>query len=62
METQQMTARKHTYGLVKRAVIEGHSAGLTYAEAMAKYGVLRTSLYTASKRLGLPLKPSKHTK
>ena len=54
--------RKHVYGLVKRAVVEGHAAGLTYAEAMAKFGVRRDSLYCAAKRLGLPLKPSKHIK
>lgn len=61
MDSNQMN-RKHVYGLVKRAVVEGHAAGLTYAEAMAKYGVRRDSLYCAAKRLGLPLKPSKHTK
>ncbi|CAB4202262.1 hypothetical protein UFOVP1370_1, partial [uncultured Caudovirales phage] len=41
--------RKHVYGLVKRAVVEGHAAGLTYAEAMAKFGVRRDSLYCAAK-------------
>lgn len=61
METRPLT-RKHVYGLAKLAVVEGHAAGLTYAEAMAKYGVRRESLYTAAKRLGLSLKPSKHTK
>jgi hypothetical protein len=54
--------RKETYGLVKQAVIEGHAAGMTYAEAVAKYGVRKQSLYAAAKRLGLSLKPSKHIK
>jgi hypothetical protein len=63
METYQMIPyRKEVYGKVKNAVIEGHAAGLTYAEVVAKYGVRLESLYSAAKRLGLTLKPSKHTK
>jgi len=54
--------RKEVYGKVKQAVIEGQAAGLTYAEVVAKHGVRLESLYSAAKRLGLPLKPSKHTK
>ena len=61
METRRLN-RKEVYGLAKQAIIEGHAAGMTYGEAQAKYGVRRASLYTASKRLGLSLKPSKHTK
>jgi hypothetical protein len=61
METRRMN-RKEAYGLVKQAVIEGHAAGMTYAEAVAKYGVRKQSLYSAAKRLGLSLKPSKHIK
>lgn len=61
MEARRLN-RRHVYGLVKKAVVEGHAAGLTYAEAMAKYGVNRVSLYTAAKRLNLSLKPSKHSK
>lgn len=55
-------SRRRTYGQAKRAVIEGHAAGLTYAEAAAKLGLRRASLYEAARRLGLNLKPSKHTK
>ena len=60
METRRLN-RKEAYGLVKQAVVEGHAAGLTYAELVAKYGVRLQSLYSAAKRLGLSLKPSKHT-
>jgi transcriptional regulator with GAF, ATPase, and Fis domain len=62
METRQMINRKEVYGKVKEAIIEAHAAGQTYAEAAAKLGLRRDSLYTAAKRLGLPLKPSKHRK
>ena len=63
METRKMiTYRKEVYGKVKNAVIEGHAAGMTYAEVQAKYGVRRDSIYSAAKSLGLKLKPSKHTK
>ena len=62
METYQMIPRKEVYGKVKEAVIEGHAAGLTYAEAAAKLGLRRDSLYSAAKRMGLSLKPSKHRK
>lgn len=55
-------SRRRTYGQAKQAVIEGHAAGLTYAEAAAKLGLRRASLYEAARRLGLNLKPSKHTK
>lgn len=55
-------SRRRTYGLVKQAVIEGHAAGLTYAEAAAKHGLRRASLHEIARRLGLHLKPSKHTK
>jgi len=61
METSRMN-RKEAYGKVKQAVIEGQAAGMTYAEVVAKHGVRLESLYSAAKRLGLPLKPSKHTK
>lgn len=54
--------RRQTYGKAKLAVIEGHDAGMTYAEAEAKYGVRRASLHEAARRLGLSLKPSKHRK
>jgi hypothetical protein len=54
--------RNVAYGLVKQAVVEGHAAGSTYAEVVAKHGVRLQSLYTAAKRLGLSLKPSKHIK
>ena len=57
-----MINRKEVYGKVKEAIIEAHAAGQTYAEAAAKLGLRRDSLYTAAKRLGLPLKPSKHRK
>ena len=57
-----MIARKNTYGKVKQAIIEAHAAGQTYAEAAAKLGLRRDSLYIAAKRLGLSLKPSKHRK
>ena len=59
--TRQIS-RRRTYGQAKQAVIEGHAAGLTYAEAAAKLGLRRASLYEAARRLGLNLKPSKHTK
>jgi hypothetical protein len=62
METRQVINRKEVYGKVKQAVIDGHAAGLTYAEAAAKLRLRRDSLYSAAKRLGLPLKPSKHCK
>lgn len=61
MEARRLN-RKEVYGLVKQAIIEGHDAGLTYAEVQAKYGVRKQSLYIAAKRLGISLKPSKHTK
>ena len=57
-----MINRKEVYGKVKQAVIDGHAGGLTYAEAAAKLGLRRDSLYSAAKRMGLPLKPSKHSK
>ena len=50
------------YGDVKQALIEGQERGLTYAEVSAKHGIRRPSLYIAAKRLGISLKPSKHTK
>jgi len=62
METHQVIHRKEVYGKVKQAIIDGHAAGLTYAEAAAKLGLRRDSLYSAAKRLGLTLKPSKHRK
>lgn len=61
METRRLN-RKEAYGLVKQAVVEGHASGMTYAEVVAKYGVRLESLYSAAKRLGLSLKPSKHIK
>jgi hypothetical protein len=61
MEARKLN-RKEVYGLVKQAVIDGHSAGLTYAEAAAKFNLRRASLYVAAAKLGLSLKPSKHTK
>ena len=60
MDTNRIN-RRHASGLVKQAVVECHAAGMTYAEAIAKYGVRRASLYTAAKRMGLSLKPSKRT-
>jgi hypothetical protein len=61
METRRMK-RNVPYGLVKQAVVEGHAAGSTYAEVAAKFRLRRDSLYTAAKRMGLSLKPSKHIK
>lgn len=61
MEARQIS-RRRIYGLVKQAVIDGHAAGLTYAEAAAKHGLRRASLHVAARRLGLFLRPSKHTK
>jgi hypothetical protein len=52
--------RRDTYGKIKQAVIEGHAAGLTYADLEAKYGFLRKTLHQVAWRLGLNLKPSKH--
>ena len=60
METRRLT--KKPYGLVKQAVIDGHAAGLTYAEVAAKHGFKRESLWEAARRLGINLKPSKHIK
>ena len=62
MDTHQMIPyRKEVYGKVKNAVIEGHAAGMTYAEVQAKYNLRRDSIYSAAKALGLKLKHSKHT-
>jgi hypothetical protein len=61
MESRPMI-RKIAYGLVKQAVVEGHAAGMTYAKVAAKFCLRRDSLYTAAKRMGLSLKPSKHIK
>jgi hypothetical protein len=60
METHSY--RRDTYGKIKQAVIEGHAAGLTYADLEAKYGFLRKSLHHAAWCLGLKLKYSKRRK
>jgi hypothetical protein len=53
------SSRRQTYGKIKQAVIEGHAAGLTYADLEAKYGFLRKTLHQVAWRLGLNLKYSK---
>lgn len=53
-------AKYAKYGSVKDALHSAFSAGLTYAEAEAKYGVSRVQLQGAAKSSGCYLKPSKH--
>lgn len=48
------------YGSVKEAVYAAFDAGLTYAEAEAKFGIPRLKLHAAAKTSGCYLKPSKH--
>lgn len=48
------------YGSVKEAIYAAFDAGLTYAEAEAKYGIPRLKLHAAAKTSGCYLKPSKH--
>lgn len=47
------------YGSVKEAIHAAYDAGLTYAEAEAKYGIPRLKLHAAAKTSGCYLKPSK---
>ena len=51
------------YGKVKQAVVEGHEAGMTYADVATKYGHRLQSLYRAAAYLGLTLrkKRTEHT-
>ena len=44
------------YGKVKQAVVEGHEAGMTYAELSAHSGHKMKSLYRAAAYLGLTLR------
>lgn len=53
-------AKYAKYGSVKDALHAAFSAGMTYAEAEAKYNVSRVQLQGAAKASGCYLKPSKH--
>ena len=59
METAGMTSFKKKYGKAKEAVIAAHEAGLSYAEASAKYGFPVKTLYDTARKLGLSLKKKK---
>ena len=48
------------YGSIKEAIHAAYDAGLTYAEAEAKFGIPRLKLHAAAKTSGCYLKPSKH--
>lgn len=48
------------YGSIKEAIHAAYDAGLTYAEAEAKFGIPRLKLHAAAKSSGCYLKPSKH--
>jgi hypothetical protein len=50
------------HGSLKRAIIECHEKGLTYADAQAMTGAKRSSLYCTAKSLGIYLTYSKHKK
>jgi hypothetical protein len=49
---------KHPYGFIKNILIKSEEAGLSYAQASAKYGIKSKSLHEMGRRYGISLKRS----